>query len=193
MKNSLTGRSNQRIFIPDRRDSLRQPKKGKIMFELKDPDGGPSRFFTEEQMTAERDRLLLAWEKAKKALEVAKEDEMKARKASVAFMFDETTTGTQKVDLGGGYVAKAVIKINYGFIKNEDGKVDKRRIEMALSKIEHNSAAGELIAERLVKWTPDLSLTEYKLLSEKDRKIIDAVIITTDAAPTLEIVAPKSK
>lgn len=53
--------------------------------------------------------------------------------------------------------------------------------------------AGELIAERLIKWTPELSLTEYKQLSDKYRKIIDDVITASEGMPTLEIVEPKAK
>jgi hypothetical protein len=85
------------------------------------------------------------------------------------------------------------VPVRYGFIQNAEGKTDKARIEKALSKIEKDGESGELIAERLVKWTPELSLTEYKQLSDKYRKIIDDVIITSEGTPTLEIKEPKAK
>ncbi len=155
---------------------------------------GEVKNYTEAEFIAERDRLLLAWEESKKALEIAKEKEMEQRKAVVAFAFDPNKeSGTERIDLGNGYQAKAVKKVNYGFVKTEDGKLNKAAIDKALSKIEKTGPAGELIAERLVKWTPDLSLTEYKQLPEKLKNIIDEVIVTSEGAPSLEIIAPKSK
>lgn len=149
--------------------------------------------YTDEQFIAKRNELLMKWQDAKEALDVAKEQEMAFRKICVDFAFDQDKqSGTENIDLGAGYKAKAVKKVNYGFVKTEEGKVNKVAIEKALQKIEKDGAAGLLIAERLVKWTPDLSLTEYKLLSEKHQKIIDEVIVTTDGSPTLEIIAPKA-
>lgn len=163
------------------------------MIQITNKETGEVKNYTEAEFIAERDRLLLSWEESKKALEVAKEKEMEQRKAVVAFAFDPNKeSGTERIDLGNGYQAKAVKKVNYGFVKTEDGKLNKAAIDKALSKIEKTGPAGELIAERLVKWTPDLSLTEYKLLPEKLKGIIDEVIVTSEGAPTLEIIAPKA-
>lgn len=140
-----------------------------------------------------RDHLLAKWEASKKALEVAKADEMEQRKAVVAFAFDPNKkAGTERVELANGYELKAVKKINYGFVKTPDGKLDKNAVDSALRAIEAKPN-GELIAERLVKWNPDLSLTEYKQLPADMKAIIDAVIVTTDGAPSLEIVPPKGQ
>jgi len=164
------------------------------MMQIINKETGEVKNYTEAEFIAERDRLLLAWEESKKALEIAKEKEMEQRKAVVAFAFDPNKeSGTERIDLGNGYQAKAVKKVNYGFVKTEDGKLNKAAIDKALSKIEKTGPAGELIAERLVKWTPDLSLTEYKQLPEKLKNIIDEVIVTSEGAPSLEIIAPKSK
>jgi hypothetical protein len=158
------------------------------------PDTGEVRNFSEADYVAERDRLLVEWQAAKVALEVAKEAELVARKNSVMFMHDPAKSGsTENVELGNGYKAKMKVPVNYGFVKNEAGRVDKARIEKALSKIEKDGEVGELIAERLVDWKPTLSLTEYKQLSDKYRKIIDDVVITSEGTPTLEIVEPKAK
>lgn len=141
-----------------------------------------------------RDYLLTTWQEKKAALEVAKEAEMIWRKKAVSFAFDpEKQSGTERIDLGNGYQAKAVKKVNYGFIKDATGKLDKQAIDDALSKIEETGPVGVLTAERLVKWTPDLSLTEYKQLPEEFKTIIDKVIVTEEGAPTLEIIAPKAK
>ena len=150
--------------------------------------------YTDADFEKVRDQLLVSWQEAKEALEKAKEAEMFLRKKVVDFAFDPNKqSGTENVDLGNGYKLKAVKKLNYGFIKNDENKLDKAAIDKALAKIEKDGAVGELIAERLVKWTPDLSLSEYKLLSDKHKAIIDSVIVTSEGSPTLEIVEPKNK
>lgn len=148
---------------------------------------------TETDKLTWRDHLLALWEQSKAALEAAKAAEMEQRKAVVAFAFDpEKKSGTERVELANGYELKAVKKINYGFVKTPDGKgVDKNKIDEALAKIEAEGPVGELIAQRLIKWDPSLSLTEYKQLSEAHKAVIDTVIVTTDGAPSLEIVPPK--
>lgn len=164
------------------------------IIQVTNPETGEVRNFSEAEYLAERDRLLVDWQAKKSALETAKENEMTARKAAVMFMHDPSKSGTtENVELGGGYKATMKVPVNYGFIKRDDGKTDKARIEKALSKIEKDGEAGELIAERLIKWTPELSLTEYKQLSDKYKKIIDDVIITSEGTPTLEIKEPKAK
>lgn len=156
----------------------------------KNPDAS---LLKEDDFAFYRDFLLARWEAAKATLEKAKADEMDWRKAVVKFAFDPNKkSGTEHIELDNGYEAKAVKKQNYGFIKNlETNRTDKAKIDAALTAIELRSPAGSIIAERLVKWTPDLSLTEYKQLPAEDKEIIDSVLIVTDGAPTLEIVAPK--
>jgi len=157
-------------------------------------EAGEVKNFTEEEYFKERDRLLVLWQSAKLALDVAKENEIMLRTEAALFMHDPNKAGSvETVELGQGYKAKVKVPVNYGFIKNESGKIDKARIEKALSKIEKDGAVGELIAERLIDWKPNLSLSEYKLLSEKHRKIIDDVVVTTTGTATLSIAEPKAK
>lgn len=156
--------------------------------------GEAKTFKNENEYTQTRDKLLQEWQMAKEALEIAKEAELKARNAAVELMADPEKVGkTDNVELGNGYKAKIKIPLRYGFIQDSDGKLDKSRIDKALSKIEKDGAAGELIAERLVKWIPALSLTEYNQLSPKHLAIINEVIVTSEGTPTLEIIEPKKK
>jgi len=149
---------------------------------------------TEAEHVLGRDYLLMKWKASQELLEQAKADEIVWRKRVVDFAFDpEKKKGTERIDLGAGYQLKAVKKINYGWIKGPDGKkVNKDAIETALGKIEETGPAGALIADRLVTWKPDLSLTEYEKLPAELKPIIDAVIVTTEGAPTLEIIPPKT-
>ena len=141
--------------------------------------------------TANRDAKILAWQDAVKTLAAAKEAEATLRKEVLGdcygFNPEALREGTENVELGNGYKLKAVFKISYTFNNAEDG-VDK-----ALSKIEKAGTEGAFIAERLVRWKPELSVTEYKKLPEKFKKLIDEVLVTKESTPSLELVAPKSK
>ena len=141
--------------------------------------------------TANRDAKILAWETAVKALAAAKDAEAALRKEVLAeaFAFDPEALreGTENFELGNGYKLKAVFKISRN-LNNENEAVDK-----VLSKIEKTGPEGAFIAERLVKWKPELSVSEYKKLPEKFKKLFDEVVTSKEAMPSLELVAPKSK
>ena len=140
--------------------------------------------------TANRDAKILAWEQAVKALAAAKDAEAALRKEVLAeaFAFDPEALreGTENFELGNGYKLKAVFKISRN-LNNENEAVDK-----VLLKIEKAGAEGQFIAERLVKWKPELSVSEYKKLPEKFKKMIDEVVTSKEATPSLELVAPKT-
>lgn len=130
-----------------------------------------------EDMT--RDEQLLAWKDAKRTLDAAKEAEMTMRKAIVEAHFDATKVGTQNIELGQGWKVKAVVKQNYKLDS------DAEKVEDVLDTLE------DWQAERLVKWSPTLSVSEYKKLSDEDRAAIDKVLTIDFASPTLELIAPK--
>jgi hypothetical protein len=155
---------------------------------------GEVKEYTEEEFQAEKNRLFVAWDQSKKALDTAKENEMFLRKQVVDFAFDQTkVSGTENIELGAGYKAKAVKKITFGFVKNEQGSIDRLSINKALDMIETESAEGKVVADRLVSWNPSLSVSEYNKLNSSQKSIIDTVIVTKESAPTLSIVEPKSK
>ena len=141
-----------------------------------------------------RDAKLAAWEASKKAIEDAKAEEMRLRKEFVDFAFDPgKREGTERIELHNGYEAKAVKKLNYGFRPLREGQSINDAVDEALSELEKSGPQGKFVADRLVKWTAALSLTEYRELSPEHKAIFDKVVETKDAAPTLEIVAPKGK
>lgn len=139
--------------------------------------------------TANRDAVILAWRDATEALAAAKAQEAELRKQvlSQVFAFDseELREGTENAELGGGWKLKATFKISR-ILNNKDEGVDK-----ALSKLEKTGAEGEFIAGRLVRWKPELSVSEYKKLPEKYKKLFDEVVVSKEATPSLELVAPK--
>lgn len=155
---------------------------------------------SELEFAALHDETLLKWEQAKAALDAAKEAEMSLRKLYVALASDPTKQkGTENIALGNGYKAKVVKKINYGWIKGPDEKTDIDAIHDAQDRIESFGNEGAFLADRLFKWSCELSVSEYNKLEPgnpthaKIKAELDKVVVTTEGAPTLEIVAPKSR
>ncbi len=133
-----------------------------------------------------RDELLLRWAKLKTELEKVKTLEMELRKYIVKSMFPNSKEGTNNLELGNGYKLKVDIKYNY--------KIDNEKIDGVLEEIAKTGNEGHVIAERLIKWAPSLSLTEYRNIINKDiKKKIDSILTITDGAPTLSIIEPKTK
>lgn len=141
----------------------------------------------EAKVTSNRDALLAQWKEASELLAKIKLTESELRKQIVeAFSLEAMPghSGTENVDVGWGYKLKIVHGVNYKLGSPE-------MVEQQLDQIEASMEGGSIIAERLVKWEPKLSVTEYKLLSPAQKAMIDKVITITDATPTVSLVKPK--
>lgn len=146
------------------------------------------------------DEVLVAWERAKLTLDSAKESEMTLRKKAFEMGFGANAReGTNTETLGGGYELKGVRKFNYN-LQAPVGIDIETAVERVATEMRRISNEGPFLADRLFKWLVDLSVPEYKLLVEsaKDNKLsqkmldaVNAVVLITDAAPTLEIKPPK--
>ena len=138
---------------------------------------------------AERDQLLANWRSAYDTLSVAKSREMELRKRIVeeTDLFDPNKqSGTQTVELGNGWKLKAVKKLNY-IVANKEGE--------AFEKLHELSALSEVAAfkaKKLFRFDANLSITAYKDLDASERAIIDEIVTTKQASPSLELVPPKS-
>lgn len=133
---------------------------------------------------------LLAWDNAKKALEAAKATESALRQEVLKDFYSfggesDLREGTENLELGNGYRLKAVFKLSRK-LENKNGETSK-----ALFAIAENFEGGKLYTERLVKWSPDLSVSEYEKLPAEIRAVIDECVTSKAATPSLEIVEPK--
>jgi hypothetical protein len=150
------------------------------------------------------DEALLTWDAAKKSLELAKEAEMEARKVAFGLGFGtDAKEGTNTLELGNGYALKGVKKLNYKLKAPEGYKgttVDA--IDDTTEAFARISNEGEFIAERLFKYSVEMSVTEYrKLVEEADYSPVKKALLTelnkvleiSEGAPTLEIKEPKKK
>jgi len=143
--------------------------------------------------------LIVEWQTIKQ--QIAREvtpllaKEMELRKAIMSQAFPNAVEGTNNLDLGSGYTLKGVKAVTYDLTNSDKAgwKTDE-----AIEAIEKLGNEGAFIAERLVKWKPSLSVTEYKALSVNDpvqakiKALIDNALTLKDGAPTLEISAPKA-
>ena len=165
------------------------------------PNNGELVELSDLEFAKVHDETLMKWEQAKAALEAAKEAEMSLRKLYVAIASNpDQKKGTENIAIGNGYKAKVVKKINYGWAKGPDEKVDYEAVHDAQDAIEKLGNEGAFLADRLIKWSAELSVSEYNKLEPESnpthkavKAALDKVIVTSEGAPTLEIVAPKGK
>lgn len=139
---------------------------------------------TPEQL---RDKAILEWLESVKTLAAAKQDEVSRRNAIVAMCFPNPTEGTNNLVLGNGYTLKCVVKYNYTMDK------DNAKVEAALEAIERLGDEGKFLADRIVRWTPELSVTEYRELGTKYKAEIDKVLTIKPGQSSLELAEPKAK
>lgn len=142
------------------------------------------------------DQLLMAWADIKKAIEVAKAQEMEVRKYIVNRVFPKKEEGMNIKPLGNGYELKAAVKFNYNLADNDT-------VENCLAKVASLGNQGPFIADRLVSWKPSFLLTEYRqLVEDKEKgdkfaieclKAIEPMLTISEGAPELTIKEPKVK
>jgi hypothetical protein len=143
-----------------------------------------------------QDDLLIAHQQMKLDLAIIKERELKMRTYIVGRAFPQANEGMNKLDLGNGYELKAGVKYNYSC-------GDYKTTIEGLRKIAALGNEGPFIAERLVSFTPNFLLTEYRKLQDDAEKgspfakqvlsVIPEFLTITDATPTLEIKEPRKK
>lgn len=148
-----------------------------------------------KQLPLDQDGLLMLHQQSKQQLDFWKAEEMELRKLTVQVLIPEKTEGTNTVDLGNGWQAKAKIKYNYKLDPDND------KVWAGLERIEKIGNEGKFIADRLVSWTPNFLLTEYRQLQEDSEKgslfaqtvlkEIESFLTISEAAPELEIKEPK--
>lgn len=161
----------------------------------------PDPKLTPEQLIEIRNAKIREWLNAAKVLADAKENEMRIRKDLTAMMFPTPKKGTQRVPIGDGYNIKLEYKLTHKLGNAEllDDEQNKITIATQVSHLEDeilgSCTEGEVLATRLIKWTPALVPGEYDKLSTENeliiKKIIDKILTIEPAAPALTFEEPK--
>jgi hypothetical protein len=77
-----------------------------------------------------------------------------------------------------------------------------RTVDEALLRIFSAPTAGknqtpfeeqEIDITKLVKWKPEVVISEYRKLSDEQRKFFDQVLVIKDGTPSLEVAKPSSR
>jgi hypothetical protein len=132
---------------------------------------------------------LAEWDRVNKALKEMKVLEAKLRSEVLGELYNfggeaDLREGTENLELDNGYKLKATFKLSRK-LENKNHETEEALAQIA------NFENGILYAERLVKWSPELSVSEYKKLPTNIKQIIDSCVTSKAATPSLEIVEPK--
>jgi hypothetical protein len=136
---------------------------------------------------SKRDALVLAavlkWSAKRDELAAAKTEEAELRVAALTLAFpSRLPLGTTNLTLCDGSVLKAVVRPNV--------YVDQATVTGAIAKLKKLSGAvGVLLGKRLVKWTAEASIAEFKKLTEEQRNLFKGVIELKPGSTSLELQA----
>lgn len=159
---------------------------------------------TPEAFVERRDKEIQTWLDAKPVLEQAKSAEAEARATVTKTLFPEPKKGTQRYNLNSGYKVKLVYGLTYtlGDKDKVDDEGKKVSIESQVRAIEEKicdlGAEAELLCERLIRWKPELSASEYEKLDSDNatqlaiRNLIDGILTVKPASPQLTFEEPKA-
>jgi hypothetical protein len=148
----------------------------------------------EVELNAQQLNTLKEWYEQKAALDSAKEKEFALRQTIVNTCgFDPTKfEGSETVNIGNGWKLKA-LKVQSYKVCNDNGEAMK-----VLNLIGSATGANRPdLAQRLVKWNPDLSVTTYKEIQpiidsvEGLKEALAAAITIKPGSPQLELIAPE--
>ncbi len=124
---------------------------------------------------------LRRWYEVKAELDKLKFRESQLRRFVADGFFANPVEGTNTFTLSDGYQLKLVHSINR--------KVD----DAVLVTQRENLIALGIPVDKLIKWSPELSKSEYNKLTADQKAAFDVVLVASPGSPQMSIVAPKAK
>lgn len=110
------------------------------------------------------------------------------RKRVFAHYFPNPTEGSRdnKVPLndGTGAIVQGEYVINR---KVDEGELEKLKLAIK----EEGSNLPKLPFNKLIKWKPEVVISEYRKLSDDERQVFDRCLVVTPGMPGVKIVIPK--
>ena len=136
----------------------------------------------EREVTLEH---LKEWYEIKQQLDELKNKEVVMRQFITAGLFPEPTEGTNTVPLndGTGAVAKMTHVINR--------KVDEEQYDELEKSLQTDNNLPRLDLAKLVRWKPEVSIKEYRTLTDEERHLFDQALVIKPGMPGLDIMIPK--
>lgn len=145
-----------------------------------------SALIPERQVTLE---ILSEWYSLKEQLDTIKNKEIVLRQFIAKALFCEPVEGTNTYDLKQlndttGAVAKVTHTINRAVKEDLLEELEK-------SQALPDNNMPKLDLKKLVKWKPEVSIKEYRTLTDEERHLFDQVLVIKPGMPGLEIMIPK--
>lgn len=173
------------------------------MTDANTPAQVPESELTPEQLRDLRlSNLMPGWQSAKDELAAIKNEEMRLRKEVTEICFPNPKKGTQRFEFANGFKLKLVH--GWAYKLGDKDKIGEDGVKIAvadqvdavLDKIAELGAEGRLLAQRLVKWSPELVVSEYEALGNSSvgleaKALIDAILTVEPKSPTLDLEPPK--
>lgn len=133
-----------------------------------------------------RATLIAKWREASAISKLAVETERALRAEIIAVYSahsgpNDLHASMENVNLPNGELLKIQHKVDYKLDADGDA------VEKQLDLIEKTQEGGNVIAERLVAWKPEISVKEYKLLNDVQKALIDKVLTIKPASKSIEI------
>lgn len=143
------------------------------------------------------DAVLAEWQKAADALSAAKDYEARLRVVVVELNFPDPKEGTNRNQLPDGRSIKCSVPYRYD-LSNKEAKAEK-----AIDDMTAISQQAGFVADRLIKWEPELSIKEYRLLNpdnpaaqtEEQKRILailQTILTIKPGSPQIEIEEAKA-
>jgi hypothetical protein len=136
----------------------------------------------ERQVTLDH---LKEWYALKQQLDELKDKEVILRQFIVNGLFPTPVEGTNThpINDGTGAVVKATCPINRA--------VQVEQLEELKKSLQADNNLPKLNLDKLIKWKPEVSIKEYRTLTEEELKLFDQVLVIKPGMPGLEIMIPK--
>jgi hypothetical protein len=126
------------------------------------------------------------WYALKQQIDDLKNKEVVLRQFIFNGIFPKPEEGINKYDIndGTGAVLKATHVINR--------KVQEDALDELTKSLQTNASnLPQLDLSKLVKWKPEVSIKEYRLLTDEQRNLFDQTLVIKPGMPSLEIMIPK--
>lgn len=120
------------------------------------------------------------WTQLQNQLVSIKDEEMKLRKEIFEECFPSPTEGASTIDMPEGWKLKGTYKLTRS--------LDEAALPAVIAELHKHKVA----TDQLIAYKPNLSLSAYRKLDEKWRRVLEQAMEIKPGAPTLELVAPKS-
>ena len=129
----------------------------------------------EDKLTPE---LLASWYEMADQLKSLRASEALLRKSIFKKAFPNPKEGTNKYELDDGYVLSG----KYALTRSVD--------EGAYSSILDNLYEAKIKVDKLVKFKPSISKSEYSRLTDEQRDLFDQCLVIKPGSPSLDIILP---